>query len=187
MRRATVVGETTGGGAHPIHAYRVEGYDVTVALPYGRAINPISETNWEGTGVAPDIATPAAVAFDTAYVKALAAVEAKAKDEEVKRSIAWIREGIAAKLQPVPMAESALRSYTGTYGPRVIRLEGAALTYQRQDRPKFTLVPMAQDLFVAPDLNYFRIRFERGPGGEVVRLVGIYDDGRTEANERTGP
>jgi hypothetical protein len=185
MKRATIVGETTGGGAHPVQPYQVEGHDVTVSLPYGRAVNPISGTNWEGTGVSPDIATPAAAALDTAYVKALEAVAARATDDEAKQSLAWTREGLAARLQPFAVAETALHSYAGTFGPRVITLEGGALKYQRQGRPKVTLVPMAQDLFVAPDLGYFRIRFERGPGGEVARLVGLYPDGRSDTSERS--
>lgn len=185
MKRATIVGETTGGGAHPVQPYRVEGYDVTMSLPYGRAINPISGTNWEGTGVAPDIATPAAAALDTAYVKALEAAEAKAKSAEEKQDITWIREGLAAKLQPFAVTGAALGAYAGTYGPRIITLDGATLKYQRQGRPKSTLVPMGPDLFVAPELNYFRIKFERGSGGQVVRLVGMYSDGRSDISERS--
>lgn len=187
MKRATIVGETTGGGAHPVQSYPVEGYDVTVALPFGRAVNPISGTNWEGVGVAPDIAVPAAAALDTAYVKALEAIEAAAKDSEVKQGLAWIREGLTARLQPFAAPEAAMRACVGTYGPRVITLENGALAYQRQGRPKAALVPMAKDLFVAPDLGYFRIRFERGAGGDVVRLVGLYPDGRSEPSERTAP
>lgn len=187
MKRATIVGETTGGGAHPVRIYQVEGYDVTVSLPYGRAINPISGTNWEGVGVTPDIATPASAAFDTAYAKALETLEASAKDQEVKRELAWIREGLAARLKPFAATEAALRACVGSYGPRVITFENGALAYQRQGRPKATLVPAAEDLFIAPDLGYFRIRFERNADGDVVRLVGLYADGRSEPSERTAP
>lgn len=77
-KRGTIVGETTGGGAHPVRGYKVEGYDVTVAVPFGRAINPISGTNWEGKGVEPDIAVPADQALDVAYAKA-------ARDRRVRR------------------------------------------------------------------------------------------------------
>ena len=43
-------------------------------IPIGRAINPISKTNWEGTGVQPDIAVPAEQALDVAYREALKAI-----------------------------------------------------------------------------------------------------------------
>jgi hypothetical protein len=55
LKRATIVGEQTGGGAHPVNRHRVKGYPLVVSLPFGRAVNPITGTNWEGTGVEPDV------------------------------------------------------------------------------------------------------------------------------------
>jgi C-terminal processing protease CtpA/Prc len=49
-----VVGETTRGGAHPVQAYRVDAH-LRATVPIARAINPVSGTNWEGTGVTPDV------------------------------------------------------------------------------------------------------------------------------------
>ncbi|MFS8098362.1 S41 family peptidase [Lentzea alba] len=72
LERATLIGETTRGGAHPGDRYRV-GPHLKSAVPNGRAINPISGTNWEGVGVVPHIAVPADEAFDIAYKKALEA------------------------------------------------------------------------------------------------------------------
>lgn len=78
LHRATVVGEVTGGGANPGRAVPLA--DGFVAfIPNGRAINPVTHTNWEGTGVRPDIEVAADQAFDTAYLKALEAIEAHAK------------------------------------------------------------------------------------------------------------
>lgn len=64
-KRATIVGETTGGGANPGRGVPLP-YDLTVFVPTGRAINPITKTNWEGVGVKPDVAVPAADALDVA-------------------------------------------------------------------------------------------------------------------------
>lgn len=70
LKRATLIGETTGGGANP-------GESVTVAdgfvafIPTGRAINPITKTNWEGVGVAPDIKTDSKNALAEAHILAL--------------------------------------------------------------------------------------------------------------------
>jgi hypothetical protein len=62
LKRATVVGETTAGGAHPVSVHTVEGrYMVTV--PFARAINPVTKTNWEGRGVEPDVRVPASDAL----------------------------------------------------------------------------------------------------------------------------
>lgn len=62
LKRATLVGETTGGGAHPGAVRRVHEL-FTVFVPTGRAINPVTRGNWEGSGVAPDVEVPAAEAL----------------------------------------------------------------------------------------------------------------------------
>jgi hypothetical protein len=65
LGRATIVGETTGGGAHPVRGERLDDR-FTISVPFARAINPITKTNWEGTGVAPDVAVAAADALEKA-------------------------------------------------------------------------------------------------------------------------
>ena len=64
-KRATIVGETTGGGANPGRGFPLP-YNLTVFVPTGRAINPITKTNWEGVGVKPDVAVDADRALDVA-------------------------------------------------------------------------------------------------------------------------
>jgi hypothetical protein len=65
LKRATIVGETTGGGAHPTTGKRLDEHFM-IGVPFARAINPITKKNWEGTGVEPDVKVPAADALDTA-------------------------------------------------------------------------------------------------------------------------
>ena len=65
LRRATVVGERTGGGAHPREGFRVHPH-LEATIPIARAISPRSGTNWESTGVIPDIEVTADQAFDVA-------------------------------------------------------------------------------------------------------------------------
>jgi len=76
QKRATIIGETTGGGAHPVSGHRIADYFV-IGVPWGAAINPITKTNWEGTGVEPDIKVPAADALATAQRLALAKTQGK--------------------------------------------------------------------------------------------------------------
>ncbi|MBS2549923.1 S41 family peptidase [Catenulispora sp. NL8] len=66
QKRATLVGETTRGGAHPTDFHPLTPH-VVVAVPNARAINPVTGTNWEGVGVEPDVAVSADEAFDVAY------------------------------------------------------------------------------------------------------------------------
>lgn len=55
MKRATVIGEPTWGGAHAARPYRL-GEHFYAVIPSRRTISPITHTNWEGVGVIPDIA-----------------------------------------------------------------------------------------------------------------------------------
>jgi hypothetical protein len=65
LKRATIVGETTGGGAHPVRGRRIDDHFM-IGVPFARAINPITHTNWEGVGVEPDVKVPASEALATA-------------------------------------------------------------------------------------------------------------------------
>jgi len=65
LERATVIGETTGGGAHPGGPMIIND-DFFVNVPQGRAINPITHTNWEVVGVVPHIEVEADFALDKA-------------------------------------------------------------------------------------------------------------------------
>lgn len=70
LGRGVIVGETTGGGAHPGGVHRVHQH-MAAFIPEGRAINPISKTNWEGSGVVPDVKLAAEDALRTAERLAL--------------------------------------------------------------------------------------------------------------------
>lgn len=70
LKRATIVGEVTRGGANPGALYRLHDH-FEVFIPTERSINPITKTNWEGTGVAPDVPLQADEALAWAYRQAL--------------------------------------------------------------------------------------------------------------------
>jgi retinol-binding protein 3 len=101
LKRATLVGETTGGGAHPGGPERVNDH-FAVWLPTGRAINPISKTNWEGTGVKPDVEVPADQALATAHLAALRKLqEGRSGDDaaEIRRAIEAVQKQVDALSQ----------------------------------------------------------------------------------------
>jgi C-terminal processing protease CtpA/Prc len=70
LGRAVVVGERTRGGAHPREGFTVHPH-LEASVPIARAVNPVSGTNWEGTGITPDLEVPADAAFAVAYGRAL--------------------------------------------------------------------------------------------------------------------
>lgn len=190
MERATVVGETSGGGAHPVDFVDMDlgdNHHARMSLPFGRAVNPITGTNWEGTGVEPNIETPAEQALDIAQIEILKTLSAAATDEREKFRYDWAREELDYRLSPPDSSMDGASGYVGQYGPRKISLEDGRLTYQRGEGQKMTLTPMGDaDLFHVGDLDYFRIQFRRDANGDVIGLVGQYNDGRTDQNDRQG-
>jgi hypothetical protein len=86
LKRATLVGETTGGGAHPGGGFRINEH-FFMFVPTGRAINPITKTNWEGTGVTPDVPCTAAKALEVAHQEVVKRLLAKAKDDETRKRL----------------------------------------------------------------------------------------------------
>jgi C-terminal processing protease CtpA/Prc len=91
LKRAKIVGETTGGGAHPGGGRRINEH-FAIWVPSGRAINPITKTNWEGTGVTPDVDVPQdqslKVAHNAAMNSILAKVTAPERQGAIKQAIA---------------------------------------------------------------------------------------------------
>jgi retinol-binding protein 3 len=62
LKRATLVGETTGGGAHAGVWHRIDDH-FGMGIPETKAINPFSKTDWAEIGVEPDVKVNAADAL----------------------------------------------------------------------------------------------------------------------------
>lgn len=85
QKRATLVGEITGGGAHPGGMVPVADH-YAIFIPTGRAINPITKTNWEGVGVKPDIEVDADKALEAAHAHAIKTL-LKSTDSKVRERV----------------------------------------------------------------------------------------------------
>ena len=102
LERATLIGESTSGGAHPGSPFRLHPH-FEAFIPLGRAINPITNENWEGSGVVPDISTSPPQAFDAAYKLALESVINKI-GEPASRPLSRLLEEAQAALQKLDAA-----------------------------------------------------------------------------------
>jgi retinol-binding protein 3 len=71
LKRATLVGEKTAGGAHMGRGIQRLSPLFTAFIPTGRSLNPLTKSNWENVGVQPDIAVPSDRALAEAHVLAL--------------------------------------------------------------------------------------------------------------------
>jgi C-terminal processing protease CtpA/Prc len=76
LKRAVIVGEVTGGGAHPVSGQPL-GDGFNMGVPYAKTVNPITKSNWEGVGVAPDVKVAAPQALETAQKLAMEALGRK--------------------------------------------------------------------------------------------------------------
>jgi hypothetical protein len=184
MERATIIGETTGGGAHPIDIKAFENLNVGMSLPFGRAVNPITGTNWEGTGITPHIEVSQEKALDVAHLQALEKLVKKTEDPGRKTQLQWAVDGKKIILNPVTVEMSQLQAYVGQYGPRKIWIEDGQLYYQREERPKYKLIPMGNHWFMLEGLDYFRIEFVADEKGQVSEITGHYDNGHTDSHKR---
>lgn len=104
LKRATIVGETTGGGAHPGGMVRLSEH-YAAFVPIGRAISPITKTNWEGTGVEPDVKAPKEQALKIAYIAALTRSAETIKDEAIKAGIKQIIDRTQKELDDMKQAK----------------------------------------------------------------------------------
>jgi hypothetical protein len=183
LERATLIGETTGGGAHPggtINA--AEGF--MLWTPTGRAINPITNTNWEGTGVEPHVKVPANEALEIAEMKALEYLVEKTENPQLKYRYNWALSSKKALKNPISVEKSLLKSYVGTYDERKVTMENGKLFYQRANRGKYELIPVKDNEFMVGDLSYFRVRFLK-ENTKITAIQGVYDTGRTDKNLKT--
>jgi len=70
LKRGTIVGGTTWGGANPGEVFPLDPH-FGIFVPQGAPTNPVSKTNWEGAGVKPDVAVDPATALDAAWRMAM--------------------------------------------------------------------------------------------------------------------
>ena len=187
LKRATVVGETTGGGAHPVRAHFLEDVRLLVRVPFGRAVNPITGTNWEGTGVTPDVQVPADKALETAHQEALKKLRDGARDDARKQQFSWALQGVEARARPVTLTAEVLKSFAGTYGPSTLVYENGALFYEwRKGSPRTRVVPMTADTLMLDGLDFARLRVEKDASGRVTGLSTLFDDGNVDKAPRNG-
>jgi len=183
MKRAVIIGETTGGGGHD-NKFVILTDSFMMSLPFARAINPITNTNWEEVGVEPDVKVSQEEALDIALIAASKKLSEKERDPQFKSYYQWYHEFYEAALNPVAIDEETQRSFVGQYGPRTITLEDGSLFYQREGRAKLKMIPIADSYFMLDGIDSFRLRFIK-EGGRVVAVEGQNPTGVTDKHLRS--
>ncbi len=168
LERATLVGETTAGGANPGGVFPImDGFSAFIST--GKAINPVTQTNWEGVGVKPEFEIPANDALDWAIDDALAKLASTTEDEQHQHELAWAIEARQARLE---LTIDQLNGYTGQFaGQRQVNLEHGQLSYLRGRRPPKTMLAVAVDRFMLAGVDGFRLTFQRDDDGRINGLT----------------
>ena len=131
-KRAIVVGETTGGGAHPQMPFAV-GQGFVISIPFARSINPVTKTDWEGTGVIPDIKAKAQDALLAARELIFKNQIRVAKDEKEKyKAEFYLHTVLLEKMTQNPPLKFLLQ-LTGTYPDVTISLDKGKLLCTNND------------------------------------------------------
>jgi hypothetical protein len=178
MERATLIGETTTGAAHPVTKEIVQ-RDFGVRLPYGRPINPITGTNWEGTGVEPHIVVPAEDALKTAHLMAMEQLSAKCRDENERNYLVWTTEIIENDYSPVVLEEIDLLRCAGDYGKRRFFIDNGELYYGHQEFSEaWKLLPMTKTRFRLDEDMKFEFILDKDGKASAVKVY--YGSGRPE-------
>lgn len=83
LKRATIVGEVTRGGANPSELQKINS-SFSITVPYAASISPISKTNWENVGVKPDVEVKSILALYEGRSLALKKIISSSKEQSVK-------------------------------------------------------------------------------------------------------
>jgi hypothetical protein len=173
LKRVTIVGEQTAGGAHPVdRKILTKGFSVNI--PIGEVKDPITQSDFEGRGVIPDVACKSEEAVNTAHLLALQKLLLKKKDSSSE--IDWVIPVIKNRQQPVSVDSAVLKSYEGKYGRGQLVYENSGLYYKWSETISFLLTPLQQDLFLVNGIDEFRVKiiFENN---SITGIKRIYNDG----------
>jgi hypothetical protein len=187
IKRGTVIGETTGGGAHPTGNFSI-GQGFILDIPTHRSPNIISKTDWEGTGVTPDVAVPFEQALQKAQELIFTDFLSKASDERERRMLQWNltslqnRSLLTKQVQEgnIKLTKETLWNYCGEYHPSepntgipvmTIVLTGNSLYRRYEGSQDLRLIPISENQFVYDDDSGRTMTFEVSGNEKASKLI----------------
>lgn len=161
LKRATIIGETTGGGAHPVQPRQL-GKLFTITVPFARSINPITKTNWEGTGVKPDVAVPADKALKVGHLAALKALQPTVTDARLAEQLKGLIESLQKEVGEIALPATA--QATPSQKPEPASTVISAVEVKLPDTPAGKTFGEFLKAFNTGDLETLK-RFHKNHGG----------------------
>lgn len=161
-----LVGTNTAGAANN-NEFTPIAPGFMLSLSVGRPVHPVSGSNWEGVGVAPNTQTPSPLALDTAHAEALRRLLSNTASEASKADYAWALTAVEARLNPPVVGAELMQAAPGAYRNYVITQEGGTLVVARPGHPLWPaprrLQPLTSEgLFAVEGLDILRIGFRDG-------------------------
>ncbi|MFB6456383.1 S41 family peptidase [Chitinophaga sp. Hz27] len=172
QKRATIVGGTTGGGAHLVDGFRL-GDGFIGNIPFASAINAVTHTSWEHIGVQPDIKVAEQTALQTAVIDYLDKKIQEPQAGQLKKSRQWARDMAAAQLHPPKTDANVLKQYAGLYGNRQVKFENGQLYITNQGGVFMPLIPVSDKVFRIDGFDYIKIIFS----DDIKTVTMAYDEG----------
>lgn len=181
LGRATLIGERTSGGAHPV-ARKPLNHDFFVQVPIGQIQDPVDHGDFEGTGVQPDLPSPSIRALALAHKLAL---ENLAKTDETRRAeLPWLLPSLMAAIERPQVEVGTLRNAAGKYEGRQLVLDNGTLYYIWRERLRVALAPIGTNLYAVEGVSDFRYRLSFASGGKVTALERVNKDGSIQRYKR---
>jgi len=174
LKRATIIGEKTAGGAHPIDR-KVLAHGFSANIPFGEVKDPITKSDFEGKGVMPDVLCKSEEAVNASHILALEKLISKNKDSV--NTLGWFIPIIKNRQKPVHVDMNILKSYQGKFGKSELVYEADHFYYKWNNIVTLLLTPLEQDLFAIDGINEFRIKVI-SENGAVTAIKRIYQDGQ---------
>jgi retinol-binding protein 3 len=183
-RKAVVVGRPSAGGAHTLRRVGL-GHGFVAYIPYIRPVNVFTNSNWEGTGVTPDIAADAPRAVLTAAELILTKRANAATDSASRRAAEFALNAARAAEHDVDVPVGTLEKYVGKFEEYSFVLVGNRLysTNESRNGRSDKLVPITSTLFYI-DRNS-QVEFLRDDRGSFSKLRLLWNDGWVDVIERT--
>lgn len=156
-------------------------HGIILNIPYAKAVNPISKTNWEGTGIAPDIHAESFSALDVAYAKALEQLAEKHKGTPPENYFKWHANRVNANLNRKQWSQSDIEKIAGKYGPITIESKGGQLLYKRIDFGTYALQPLSENILAIEAIENSMVEVLKDPSGSVTGIKINFDNGASQS------
>lgn len=177
VKRAIIVGDTTGGGAHPVRPLAI-GHDFIAWVPFARSLNPYTKTDWEGTGVIPDIPVASDQALDAAVKSIFTQRIEHATSDQEKRKLQWQLNDLTARQSLQTRDSASITPFIGTYqGGLFFYIRGNILYCKNAERNNeiFKLLPVSGDTYVLDENVH--VEFKKDESGKVTGIKMLWSNG----------